>query len=224
MDRIPITRPLLGPEEKAAVSAVLDSGKLHQGEKVAAFEAAFRKVSGTDHAVAVGSGTSALLLALHVLKLPPGSFAHTTPFTYVSTGSAAAQCGLGLSLSDISLASYNLDDDHIERELRDDACVLMPVHLYGLPSPMEGILEIAGRRKIAVLEDCAQAIGAAYRGRPVGSMGDIGCFSFNTMKIVTTGEGGMVATGDEKLARAVRVARDIGRKGAAYEFVEVGGN
>lgn len=224
MERIPITRPLMGKQEKAAVGEVLDSGKLHQGERVAAFEERFRKVSGTDHAVAVGSGTAALVLALRALGLKAGSYAHTTPLTFVSTGSAAAGQGLGLSLSDISLASYNLDDDMVERELKDDVSVLLPVHLYGLPAPMDGLLDIAKRRKLPVLEDCAQAVGAAYKGRPVGSVGDLGCFSFNTMKIVTTGEGGMVTTSDEKLAREVRVERDLGRKAAGYEFVEVSGN
>lgn len=214
----------MGAEEKAAVGAVLDSGKLHQGERVAEFEEKFRKVSGTDDAIAVGSGTSALLLALHAMRLRAGSFVHTSPLTYVSTGSAIASTGLKLSLSDISLASYNLDDDHIERDMAPKASALLPVHLYGLPSPMDGLLEIAARKKLKVLEDCAQAVGARYKGRPVGSLGDLGCFSFNTMKIITTGEGGMVTTSDEELARAVRVARDIGRKASAYEFEEVSGN
>jgi dTDP-4-amino-4,6-dideoxygalactose transaminase len=174
--------------------------------------------------VAVASGTSALALALRALRLKAGSFVHTTPLTYVSTGSAAASLGLKLSLSDISLASYNLDDDHVEAALAPDASALLPVHLYGLPSPMDGLLDIAGRRGLKVVEDCAQAVGARYKGRPVGSMGALGCFSFNTMKIVTTGEGGMVTTSDEKLARALRVARDIGRSGPAYAFEEVSSN
>lgn len=224
MERIPITRPWFGDEEKAAVAAVLDSGKLHQGERVAEFEERFKKVAGCDHAVAVGSGTTALLLALRALRLKPGTSVHTTPLTYVSTGSVVATNGQKLSLSDISLASYNLDDDHVERSLAADATALLPVHLYGLPSPMDGLLDIAARKGLKVVEDCAQAVGAVYKGRPVGSMGDLGCFSFNTMKIMTTGEGGMVTTKDEKLARAVRVARDIGRKGAGYEFEEVGLN
>jgi len=224
VERIPIFRPWLGPEEKAAVSQVLDSGRLQQGERVAAFEEAFRKVSGTDHAAAVASGSSALHLALHALRLKRSAYVHSSPLTYVSTGSAVAQAGLRLSLSDISLASYNLDDDHVERALEGDDAALLPVHLYGLPAPMDGLLEIAARRGLKVVEDCAQAVGARYKGRPVGSMGDLGCFSFNTMKIVTTGEGGMVATNDEKLAAAVRVARDLGRRGKGYEFQEVGGN
>ena len=224
MERIPITRPWFGPEEQAAVAAVLDSGKLHQGERVAEFEERFKKVSGTDHAVAVGSGTSALLLALRALRLQAGTSVHTTPLTYVSTGSVVAASGLKLSLSDISLASYNLDDDHVEAALAPDASALLPVHLYGLPAPMDGLLDLAKRRRLRVVEDCAQAVGARYKGKPVGSLGDLGCFSFNTMKIVATGEGGMVTTSDDKLARAVRVARDIGRKGAGYEFEEVSFN
>jgi perosamine synthetase len=214
----------MGAEEKAAVGAVLDSGKLHQGERVAEFEEKFRTVSGTDFAIATGSGTSALLLALHALRLPAGSFVHTSPLTYVSTGSAIAASGLRLSLSDTSLASYNLDDDFVERDLAQGASALLPVHLYGLPSPMDCVLELAKRKKLRVLEDCAQAVGARYKGRLVGSMGDLGCFSFNTMKIMTTGEGGMVTTSDANLARAVRVARDIGRTASAYQFEEVSGN
>lgn len=224
MERIPIFRPWLGPEEKAAVADVLDSGRLQQGERVQAFEEAFRRLAGTDHAVAVASGSSALLLALHALKLPPSAFVHTSPLTYVSTGSAVVQAGLRLSLSDISLATYNLDDDQVETALKEGDGALLPVHLYGLPAPMDGLLEVAARLHLKVVEDCAQAVGARYKGKPVGSLGDLGCFSFNTMKIVTTGEGGMVTTNDEKLAEAVRVGRDLGRRGKGYQFQEVGGN
>ena len=224
MERIPITRPWFGKEEKDAVAAVLDSGKLHHGERVLEFEQRFCKVAGTDHAVAVGSGTSALYLALQALHLKPASFVHTTPLTYVSTGSTVAALGLKLSLSDISLAYYNMDDDHVERAIAPSASCILPVHLYGLPAPMAGLTDIARRRGLKVVEDCAQAVGATYNGKPVGSLGDLGCFSFNTMKIVATGEGGMVTSNDEKLASAVRSARDIGRRGGGYEFQQVSGN
>lgn len=223
MDRIPITQPFLGPEEKAAVADVLDTGKLWQGDKVRQFEDAFAKLAGVDHAVAVSSGSAALMLALRALDLPAHARVHTSPFTYVASGGAPAQLGLGLSFSDISLASYNLDDDFVEREVSHHHAALLPVHLYGLPAPMEPLLEIAKRHKLRVVEDAAQAVGARYKGKHVGSLGDAGCFSFNAMKIVTTGEGGMVTTNDAAIAETVRAARDWGQR-ARYQFVMLGAN
>lgn len=223
MERIEITRPLLGPEEKAAVAEVMDSGKLWQGEKVAQFEEAFAKLVGVDFAIGVASGSAALTLALRALDLPPASTVHTSPFTYIATGGAPAQLGLKLSFSDISLASYNIDDDMVEAELGRHHSAIIPVHLYGLPAPMDLLLDMARRRKLRVVEDAAQAIGARYRGKHVGSLGDAGCFSFNAMKTVTTGEGGMVTTNDRQVLETVRAARDWGQR-ARYQFAMLGSN
>lgn len=224
MDRIPIFGQIIGEEEKAALATVVDSGKLGQGPEVEAFEEKFVKIAGTDHAVAVSSGTAALYLALKALGLPRDSFVLTSPFTYVSTGGAVAENGLRPAYADISLMSYNLDDDFLEDEVRKGGVsALLPVHLYGLPAPMEGIADIARRHKLRLIEDCAQAVGATYKGRPVGSLGEVGCFSFNSKKIITTGEGGAVATNDRAIADAVRELRDLGQRGP-HNFARLSGN
>jgi len=133
------------------------------------------------------------------------------------------QAELNLSFSDVSLASYNLDDDTIEKAINPSHSAILPVHLYGLPSPMDAVLDIAKRHKLKVLEDAAQALGARYKGKAVGALGDAGCFSFNAMKTVTTGEGGMVTTNDAKVADFVRAARDWGQR-KRYEFSLLGAN
>ena len=222
-ERIPIARPTMGEPEKAAAAEVIDSGRLAQGPRVAAFEEAFAKVAGCEHAVAVSNGTVALVLALLELDLPAASFVHTTPFSFIATASSIAAVGLRPSFSDISLATYNLDDDFVEAALPAGAAALVPVHLYGLPAPMDGLSDIARRRNLKVVEDAAQAVGASYRGRPAGSMGDAACFSLYATKNITTGEGGVITTHDEALARRLQAARNHGQSGR-YAYQRLGGN
>ena len=223
MERIAISRVDMGDQERKAVADVLSSGRLAQGPRVAEFEEHFAKVAGCDHGVAVSNGTVALELALEALGLARGEGVHTTPFTFIATGASIAANGLVPSFSDISLASYNLDDDHVEAALVPSTRALMPVHLYGLPSPMDGLLDIAKRRKLRVIEDAAQAVGATYKAKPVGSLGDAACFSLYATKNVTTGEGGMVTTNDAKIAEHIRLARNQGQR-SRYEYARLGGN
>lgn len=213
----------MGVEEKDAVAEVLDSGRLAQGPKVAEFEERFAKVAGTDHAVAVANGTVALALALRALELPSRSFVTTTPFTFIATATAVADAGHRPAFTDIDASTFNLDPRRLGGALDGSVSAILPVHLYGLPAPMDEIADLAGRRKLPVLEDAAQAVGARYKGRSVGSLGTAACFSLYATKNITTGEGGMITTDDPRLAERLRVLRNQGQR-SRYQYERIGGN
>jgi len=205
------------------VSEVLASGKLAQGEKVAEFESRFAKVAGADHAVAVANGTLALSLALRVLKPRGGKAVQTTSFSFVATAATIVENGMEPSFTDILPDTYNLDPAWLKAPGDGRACGVMPVHLYGLPADMDAIQAAAEKRGLFVLEDAAQAIGATYKGRRVGSIGDAACFSLYATKNITTGEGGMITTNNPTVAERLRILRHQGQA-AQYEYVEVGTN
>ncbi len=208
---IPIAKPLIGEEEKAAVMAVLDSGTLAQGPKVAEFEAAFAALVGVRHAIATSSGTTALHLALLAHDIGPGDEVITSPFTFISSANAILFTGAKPVFADIEPDSYNVDPVSIEAKITRRTKALLPVHLFGNPCEMDAIMDVAARHGLAVIEDAAQAHGATFEGRPVGSFGT-GCFSFYPTKNVTTGEGGMITTDDEAIAERCRLLRNHGMK------------
>lgn len=223
MERIAISRPALGKEELTAVKGVLNSGRLAQGPKVAEFEERFAKIAGTDHAVAVSNGTVALTLTLRALSLRGRSRVHTTPFTFIATAASIVENRLKPSFSDIERDTFNLDATKVVKALDSSVAALLPVHLYGLPCDMAALTEAAERRKIPIIEDAAQAIGASCNGSPVGSLGTAACFSLYATKNVTTGEGGMITTNDAKLAQRLRILRNQGQVDR-YTYSELGGN
>jgi perosamine synthetase len=207
---IPISKPLIGKEEKEAVLAVLDSGQLAQGPRVLEFEQRFAAFCGVKHAIATSSGTTALVAALLSHGVGPGDEVLTSPFTFIASANAILFTGAKPVFVDIDQESYNIDPNLIEEKITERTKAVLPVHLYGYPCDMEAIEGIATDRGLAVIEDACQAHGAAIRGRKVGSYGT-GCFSFYPSKNMTTAEGGMITTDDAEIADRARLLRNHGQ-------------
>jgi perosamine synthetase len=207
---IPIAKPQLGEEEKAAVVAVLESGMLAQGRRVAEFEARFAELCGVRHAVAVASGTAALWLTLLAHEIGPGDEVITTPFSFIASSNCVLYVGARPVFVDIEPDTCLIDAGDIEARITERTRAILPVHLYGQPCDMVAITEIAGRHKLIVVEDACQAHGATFDGQSVGSFGT-GCFSFYPTKNMTTGEGGIVTTNDDALAEQLRLLRNHGQ-------------
>ncbi|MFQ5890806.1 MAG: DegT/DnrJ/EryC1/StrS family aminotransferase [Gemmatimonadota bacterium] len=214
----------------AAVSRVLASGRYVSGPEVERFERAFAEWCRVSHAVAVGSGTDALRLALVAAGVgPQGPSAGdgapevvTSPFSFAATCEAIGQAGARPVFADVDPETLNLDPGRVEQALTPRTKAILPVHLYGHPADMEPLLSIARRHGIAVIEDACQAHGALYRGRPVGSFGEAGCFSFYpTKNLGACGDGGMLTTSRGEIAGRARRLRDHGQSGK-YVHVEEG--
>lgn len=206
---IPIAKPLIGDEEEAAVLAALRSGRLAQGQRVREFEERFAAFCGTAEAVAVSSGTAALMIALAVHGLGPGDEVITTPFTFAATANAILFTGARPVFVDVRDDDFNVDPSLIEAKITPQTRAVLPVHLYGQPCDMTAIASIARKHGLLVVEDAAQAHGATVDGKTVGSFGT-GCFSFYATKNMTTGEGGMITTNDSAIADKARRYRSHG--------------
>ena len=207
---IPVARPLIGDDERAAVDAVLRSGMIAQGPQVAAFEEEFAEVVAGRECIAVNSGTSALHLALLAMGIGPGDEVIVPSFTFAATGNAVAITGATPVFVDIEPDYFTIDPSQIEQAITDRTRAIIPVHLYGHPAEMRQIMAIAAAAGLQVLEDSAQAHLAALDGRPVGAWGDAAAFSFYPTKNMTAGEGGMIVTNDPELARTARLLRNQG--------------
>jgi dTDP-3-amino-3,4,6-trideoxy-alpha-D-glucose transaminase len=198
-------------EIDAALARALASGRYILGPEVRAFEDEFAAWQGLRHAVGVGSGTDALVLALRALDLPPGSEVVTVAHTAVATVAAVELAGLTPVLVDIDPRTYTLDPARLAAVLTPRTRALIPVHLYGQPADLDPILAFARAHGLRVVEDCAQAHGATYHGRRVGTLGDIAAFSFYpTKNLGAIGDGGLVATSDAALAERVRLLQQYG--------------
>ncbi len=219
---IRIAQPLIGPEEEEAVLAALRSGQLAQGPRVARFEEAFAGYLGVRHAVALSSGTAALLVALKAHNIGAGDEVIVPAFTFAATANAVLLAGAQPAIVDITEDIYCIDPTRIEAAITPRTRAVMPVHLYGHPCDMATIAEIAARRGLVVIEDAAQAVGAAWQGRKAGAFAT-GCFSFYATKNMTTGEGGMLTTNDDDIATRARLLRDHG-EGERYRTDLLGYN
>jgi dTDP-4-amino-4,6-dideoxygalactose transaminase len=201
------------PEIDAAINKILDSCQFVLGDEVQAFEEEFAAYCKARYGVAVNSGTSALHLALIAAGVEEGDEVITVPFTFIATASAISYVGATPIFVDIDPTSYTIDVNQIERAITDRTKAILPVHLYGQPADMDPILKIAKKYNLAVIEDCAQAHGAEYKGKRVGSIGDLGCFSFYPSKnLGACGEGGMVTTNNPEYAHKIQMLRDWGQE------------
>jgi dTDP-4-amino-4,6-dideoxygalactose transaminase len=198
----------------AAMRRVLEGGAYILGDEVRAFEAAFAAFTGVPHAVGVASGTDALHLALRAFGIGPGDEVVTTAHTAVATVAAISQVGAVPVLVDIDPDTFTIDPAGAERAVTPRTRALVPVHLYGRPADMDPLLALAARHDLRVIEDCAQAHGALYKGRRVGSLGDAGCFSFYpTKNLGALGDGGLITARDPALAERCRLLREYGWAG-----------
>ncbi|MEY2644207.1 MAG: hypothetical protein RLZZ611_856 [Cyanobacteriota bacterium] len=195
----------LGEQLDAAVLQVLRSGQYIGGSEIAAFEQAFAAAIGSPHAIGCNSGTDALILALRGLGVGPGDEVITCSFSFFATAEAISAVGATPVFVDVEENSYLINLDQLEAAITPATKVLLPVHLFGRPVDMERVCAIAARHGLKVVEDCAQASGASWAGRPVGSWGDVGCFSFfPTKNLGGAGDGGAVACRDAALAQTMR--------------------
>lgn len=215
---IPISKPYLGEAEKQAVLEVLESGMLVQGPRTAMLEERFAAVCGTKYAIATSSGTTALHIALLAHGIGAGDEVITTPFTFAASVNSIIYTGARPVFVDIEEDSFNLNPALIEAAITPRTKALLPVHLYGYPCAMDTIMEIAERHNLVIIEDAAQAIGAKYHGRPVGSFGT-GCFSLYATKNVMSGEGGMITTNDAAFAAGCRLLRSHGMQQRYYHEI-----
>ncbi len=218
--------PEIGEDEILAVGEVLSSGYLVQGVHVEAFERLVADYVGVRHAVAVSSGTAALHLALLALDIRAGDEVIIPDFTFPATANVIVLAGATPVLVDVEPTTFNLDVTQLRQAITSHTRAIMPVHLFGLSADMDPILTIAEEFGIPVIEDAACALGASYYGRPCGSMGRIGCFSFHPRKVITTGEGGMAVTNDDELADRIRLLRNHGmvRQVGGMQFTQAGFN
>jgi dTDP-4-amino-4,6-dideoxygalactose transaminase len=195
-----------------AVARVFETGQFVLGDEVAAFETEFSRYVSAEHGVAVNTGTSALHLALLAAGVGPGDEVITVPFTFVATVAAIGYTGASPVFVDIDPRSFTMDASQLEAAITPRTKAIIPVHLYGHPADMDPILAIARKHGLVVIEDACQAHGAEYKGRRVGSLGDIACFSFYPGKnLGACGEGGMAVTGNAKYAETMRMLRDWGQ-------------
>jgi dTDP-4-amino-4,6-dideoxygalactose transaminase len=196
---------VLGEELDQAVLKVLRSGQYIGGSLISGFEEAFAAAIGVPHAVGCNSGTDALILALRGLGIGPGDAVITASFSFFATAEAISAVGATPVFVDVDPATYLIDLDRIEAAITPATKVLLPVHLFGRPVDMQRLCAIAERHGLKVVEDCAQASGASWAGRPVGSWGDVGCFSFfPTKNLGGAGDGGALTCRDPQLAQAMR--------------------
>lgn len=206
--RIAIARPVLGEEEWQALREPLDKGWLTQGPCVSRFEKEFAARHNVKHGLAATSCTTALHLALAALDVGPGDEVIVPAFTWVATANVVLYCGAKPVLVDVDPQTYNIDPAAVRKAITPRTKAIIAVHLFGLCADMDAIKDVAGN--IPIIEDAACAAGASYRGRMAGSLGTMGCFSFHPRKSITTGEGGMITTDDDKLAEKINILRNHG--------------
>lgn len=225
--QVPFARPHLSGGEAEAIAEVVASGWVSQGPRVAEFERAFAARVGAPEAVATSSCTTALQLALHASGVGPGDEVVVPSLSFIATANAVWQCGATPVFADVDPRTLNLDPAAAERAISPRTRAIMPVDQLGLPADLDAFAQLADRHGVAIVEDAACAVGALHRGQPVGSHGHVACFSLHPRKVITTGEGGMIAVHDPALAERLRRLRqhsmdvsDLARHSATDVIVE----
>jgi perosamine synthetase len=208
---VPLSQPDITELEIEAVVSVLRGSQLSLGPKMEEFEQRVSAYVGVSHGIAVSSGTVGLHLCIRALKIGPGDEVIVPSFTFIAAANAIRYEGATPVFVDVECETLNLDPSLIERTISSKTRAILVVHTFGCPADMDAILDIADRHNLYVIEDACEAIGAEYRGKKVGSCGDAGVFAFYPNKQITTGEGGMIVTQDEKLGREMRAMRNHGR-------------
>ncbi len=214
---IPMARPTLGPEEEAAVVGALRSCWLTSGPHIQVFEKAFGEAVAAPHVVAVSSCTAALHLCLTHLGVGPGDEVITSPLNWASSGNTILHLGARPVFADICPDTLNIDPAGIDRAITERTKAIMPVHLAGQPCDLEAVYAIARKHNLPVVEDAAHALGASYKGTPIGGYGEFACFSFYAIKNITTMEGGTIAVRDEEAAAHLRLLAANGMTANAWE-------
>jgi perosamine synthetase len=209
--RIYLSRPDITEREVQAVTEVLKSPNLSLGPKLGEFEQAFAGYIGKKRAVAVNSGTSGLYLCMLALGIGPGDEVITTPFTFISTSNVVLMAGAKPVFVDIDPVTLNIDPNKIERRITKKTKAIMPVEVFGNPAGFDKVCQIADKHKITVVEDSCEALGSALNGKKAGTFGKLSTFAFYPNKQITTGEGGIILTDDDKLADMCASLRNQGR-------------
>lgn len=232
--KIPLLRPYFDAEELKEIKKVLDSGWVSQGPKVKELEDKIAAYLGVKHAIAVTNCTSALHLSLLSIGVKEGDEVLVADYTFPATGHAVLYCKARPVFIDIDKNTYNIDPRLIKDKINRKTKAIIPVHTFGQPAEMDEIMDLAQKHDLMVIEDAACALGAKYKNKYAGTIGDIGCFSFHARKGITTGEGGLVVTNNKNLAEKIRNLavfgmktaweREVNNKFIIPEFTEVGYN
>jgi dTDP-4-amino-4,6-dideoxygalactose transaminase len=220
---IPAAQPIIGDDERAAVDKVLQSGMLAQGSEVKGFEDEFSEIVANRHCIAVNSGTSALHMAFVAAGIRQGDEVIVPSFTFAATANAVRLAGATPVFADVEQDYFNLSPSAVEAAITPRTRAIMPVHLYGHPAAMTELTAICQRNNLLLFEDAAQAHAASLNGTPVGAFGVAGSFSFYPTKNMTSGEGGMITTGCDHIARQLRLLRNQGME-RRYENEVIGFN
>jgi len=207
---VPVARPYFDAEEERLLVEVLRSRWVTQGPRVEEFEKRFAEAVGARHAVAVSSCTTGLFLAFHALGIGPGDEVVVPSLSFIATANAVIHAGATPVFADVEARTFNLDPEAVAAAIGPRTRAILIVHQLGLPADLAGIEKIARERGLVVVEDSACAVGSRLRGRPIGSSGNPGCFSFHARKVLVTGEGGMIVTPDPELAARLRRLRHQG--------------
>jgi len=220
-----ISKPLIEQEEIDAVVAVLKSGMIAQGTKTKEFEEMFAKFCGVKHAVAFSNGTTAIHTAVRALGVEQGDEVITVPFTFVATANPIVMEGGKVVFVDISEDDFCIDPTKVEEKINKKTKAIIPVDLFGQIYKYKEVKKIADKNGLSILEDACQAVGAEQDGVRAGNFGTVGAFSFYATKNIATGEGGMLVTNDDDIARTAKMFRHHGQdEGARYEYLELGHN